>query len=97
MIWQAYESGEAIGKTGSEGGVILKDEEATDYVRITLERARYFAITVGLYGVMVHTAFAANLEEATQKYNAMKDALEAAPEDNDDLDAWCDEFTDRFR
>lgn len=97
MIWQAYESGKTIGQTGSEGGVILKDEEATDYAHITLEQARYFAITVGLYGVLMHTAFAASLEEATQKYNAMKAALEAAPEDNDDLYAWCDAFTDRFQ
>lgn len=97
MIWQAYESGKTIGQTGSEGGVILKDEEATDYARITLEQARYFAITVGLYGVLVHTAFASSLEEATQKYNAMKAALEAAPKDNDDLYAWCDAFTDRFQ
>lgn len=83
---------------GSEGGVILSDEEATDYGRITLEQVRYFAIIVGLYDVMVHTAFAATLEEeGTQKYNAMKTALEAAPEGDDDLESWYDAFTDRFQ
>ena len=48
-----------IGRKGSENGTILKDEEYNDLCRITLEKcSRYYAVTCGIYGELVHTAFA---------------------------------------
>ena len=46
------------GQTGSEGGIILADEEYKESCRITLEKCpQYYAVTCGVYGAMVHTAF----------------------------------------
>lgn len=46
------------GETGGEGGMILADEEYRESCRITLEKyPQYYAITCGIYGSMVHTAF----------------------------------------
>ena len=59
MEWITYEDGKTIGSTGSEGGVILRDEECPDGARITLEEETHmgvpFAITCGVYGWLVHT------------------------------------------
>lgn len=57
---------------GSEGGIILQDEEYEDSCRITLERCRrYDAITCGVYGDMVHTVYSDPL--ASQRlYEMMK-------------------------
>ena len=45
-------------KTGSEGGIILADEEYKGSCRIKLEKCpQYYAVTCGIYGAMVHTAF----------------------------------------
>ena len=47
-IYQPYQ-------TGSEGGLIIADEEYRDSCRITLEKCeRYYAITCGVYGGMMH-------------------------------------------
>ena len=43
---------------GSEGGIILRNEEYKGGCLITLEKCpEYYAITCGVYGAMVHTAF----------------------------------------
>ena len=63
------------GATGSEGGLILADEEYKETCRITLEKCeKYCAITCGVYGLMAHTAFA-DFEHGKEKYEAMKEAL----------------------
>ena len=79
MSWTPCENGSTIGAAGSEGGVILRDEEHEMGARITLEESSDppFAITCGIYGVMVHTAFAAAEIEATDAYDAMKAEIEA--------------------
>ncbi|MCD8354240.1 MAG: hypothetical protein LUC47_08020 [Clostridiales bacterium] len=60
------------GDIGSEGGIVLLDEEYKDQCRITLERCRaYYAITCGVYGSMVHTAFC-DEKEYQLKYERMK-------------------------
>lgn len=57
-LWITYEKGITLGQKGSENGVILKDEEYANSCRITLERCTgNCAITCGIYGSMVHTAF----------------------------------------
>lgn len=58
-MWKNYNYGATIGRKGSENGTILKDEEYNDLCRITLEKcSRYYAVTCGIYGELVHTAFA---------------------------------------
>ena len=79
MGWTACEGGSTIGETGSEGGRIHRDEQHELGARITLEETGNppFAITCGIPGVMVHTAFAANEVEAGDVYVTMKADLEA--------------------
>ena len=44
----------ATGTAGSEGGVVIADEEYKNSCRITLEKCeKYYAITCGVYGAMV--------------------------------------------
>ncbi len=78
IMWVEYDNGKTIGQTGSENGTILKDEEHELGARITLEKDGHtpFGITCGLYGSMVHTAFASSLEEAETMYEAMKSRLD---------------------
>ena len=91
MIWQPYENGQTIGHTGSEGGIIQRDEDYAGASRITLEqgclRAPY-AITCGVYGLLVHTRFLADDETALYAMDSMKTALAAIvdllPADEDD-------------
>jgi hypothetical protein len=79
-MWQSFDQGRTIGKSGSETGVILLDEEHADGARITLERdGRFaaFAITCGIFGWMVHTRFFAKKEDARRAYEDMKQALDS--------------------
>lgn len=63
------------GETGSENGMILIDEEYKQSCRITLEKcAKYYAITCGVYGAMVHTAFCGE-EDHLSIYEHMKQEL----------------------
>lgn len=70
--WLPYQEGASIGAVGSESGIILYDEELESGCRITLERCpKYHAITCGVYGAMVHTAFCGP-DDAKEMYEAMK-------------------------
>jgi hypothetical protein len=75
--WYPFERGITIGATGSENGIILRDEEFGACARITLERDGHtpFAITCGIYGWMVNTCFFATDEEANEAFKAMKGEL----------------------
>lgn len=84
------------GETGSEGGVILDDEEYNEECRITRERCeRYDAITCGVYGDMVHTAFS-DFDKSKEMYDNMKTELQKF------IDNWTDngdarsEFYEQF-
>lgn len=77
--WMPYEGGDTIGQPGSEGGVILEDEEYRSGARITLERSAPgapFAITCGVYGLLVHTRFFSQENEARRELAEMKIELE---------------------
>lgn len=64
------------GQTGSENGTIIADEEYKNACRITLEKCeRYYAITCGVYGAMVHTVFT-NSEHYKDMYDDMKSELQ---------------------
>lgn len=77
MVWNPFDSGQTLGTIGSENGIIICDEEHSAGARITLERGGYapFAITCGIYGAMMHTAFASSEAEARTKYDQMKRRL----------------------
>jgi len=108
--WLPFDDGASLGETGSEGGVILRDEEYRGEARITLERGGFapFSITCGVYGWMVHTRFFSTLPEAEREYAAMQPELAAIVEmipltSDPDVDAKMDavsdaigRFVDRF-
>ncbi len=63
---------------GSEGGIVLLDEEHALGARITLERdsrVAPYAITCGIYGWMLHTRFFRDGDVARGDYEAMKAGL----------------------
>lgn len=100
--WSAFADGSTIGTTGSEQGIILRDEEHSRGSRITLERDTNlapFAITCGIYGSMFHTTFAGDDTEANGKYDEMKiwlDQILADDVSEDDYLKRLKEFTDKF-
>jgi hypothetical protein len=65
--WLPFGNSKTIGTTGSEGGKIIEDFESIDGARITLEKDCGnipFAVTLGIYGLMFHTHFDSNLDDA---------------------------------
>jgi hypothetical protein len=75
--WQVFGSGSSLGKSGSERGVILRDEEFDSLARITLEQtATRFASTCGMFGWMVHTRFFAARATAESELDRMKSDLQ---------------------
>lgn len=75
------------GAVGTEGGLILADEEYKDACRITLEKcASYYAISFGMYGAEFHVAVCqenykplyAKIRKALQEF-ADKDPFETDP------------------
>jgi hypothetical protein len=78
MTWHAFGDGRSTGTKGSEGGTIVLDEEHPGGARITLEQGGHtapWAITCGVYGLMVHTRFFADRSTAEAEYEAMKRPL----------------------
>lgn len=93
--WSPLDDGATIGQSGSESGIILRDDEHPLGARITLERGggtAPYAITCGIYGWMMHTHFSAAEAEAQRDYDRMREALTSilagmsdsdSPEDED--------------
>lgn len=76
--WHRFDGGRSLGEAGSEGGVIVLDEEHDAGSRITIERGGQtapFSITCGVYGWMCHTRFFATLAEATSACRTMMPEL----------------------
>ena len=93
--WIKYDEGTSIGKKGSEGGKILNDQEHINGARITIESnvgSIPFAITFGIYGLMVHTEFFSEIEIATEYFKRKKNEIDRIlemfeiPEDNQDIE-----------
>ena len=81
--------------TGSENGLILRDEEYKKSCRITLEKCpTYYAVTCGVYGSMFHTAFCIE-EKSDETYEAMKKDLQEFI-DSDPTVTEAQEFYERF-
>lgn len=94
-----WEKLSTIGSNGSENGVIVADEEYNGKCRITLEKCKkYYAITCGVYGSMVHTAFSDGCDYQ-QIYEAMKKDLQEFVDKDTSYDeklAFCNEFTTKY-
>ena len=98
-MWKTLE--DDLGGKGSEGGVVLRDEEYEETCRITLERCKdCYAVTCGVYGSMVHTAFF-DEKDYEEKYEQMKMELQkfidrietTTPDDRSDFYAsFCDRY-----
>lgn len=93
--WTKYDNGNSIGKKGSEGGEILNDQENINGARITIEAnvgSIPFAITLGIYGLIVHTEFFSEIEIATEYFKRKKSEIDRIlemleiPEDNQDIE-----------
>lgn len=93
--WTRYNNGNSIGKKGSEGGKILNDQENINGARITIEANVGnipFAITFGIYGLVVHTEFFSEIEIATVYFKRKKNEIDRIlkmfeiPEDNQDTE-----------
>ena len=87
------------GTVGSENGEILSDEEYKNTCRITLEKCKeYYAITCGIYGGMVHTAFS-DVKHCQEMYEAMKKDLQEFVDKDMTIDeefAFYDKFTAKY-
>ncbi len=82
----------------SEGGIVLADEEYKESCRITLEKCpQYYAITCGVYGAMVHTAFCD--DNFQNVYNEMKrelqEFIDKDTSESEELDFY-EHFTSKF-
>ena len=86
------------GTVGSEGGLILDDEEYAHSCRITVEKCLdCFTITCGVYGSMVHTVFCG--ENYKEIYDAMKKELQEFIDRDltaDERYKFYEDFTSRF-
>ncbi len=72
-----WKDGDLLGKEGSEGGQVIKDEIYEKGCRVTLEKCeRYYAITCGVFGAFCHTAFC-NEKESGALYKQIKNELQA--------------------
>jgi hypothetical protein len=104
--WTPYEAGQTVGGAGSDGGVILQDEEHAAGARITLEEGGFiapFSITCGIYGWLVHTRFFDVEAEGRLAYDEMKTALTEIVErivqdylQGQDVEPMLDDFIGRF-
>lgn len=98
-MWIDYEEGNTIGTTGSENGEIVQDIEYNNAARITVECCeRYYAITVGIYGAMVHTAFC-NGGEYPEWVRNMKEDIEdflSGDCSESDVSGFCEKFYGKY-
>ena len=86
-MWSEFDKGKSIGTEGSECGIITKDEEHQYGARITIEKkgtTAPWAITCGIYGSFMHTAFGSSEEEINVKYDKMKTELVEIMNEEDD-------------
>lgn len=77
--WENFDKGTSIGTSGSENGIIIRDEENSFGARITLEKdgsIAPYAITIGIYGIMFHTDFYSTLEHSENAFINFKTKIE---------------------
>jgi hypothetical protein len=78
MNWVPFDRGATVGQPGSEGGMIVRDEQHEVGARITLERdsvSAPFTITCGIYGWFFHTRFFGSESEGVTEFARMQEGL----------------------
>lgn len=71
--WQPYNLGRSIGVKGSEGGVIIRDEEHPLGARMTIKQGRdYVSVSCNISGKIDHTRFFREMSAAEQEYSNMQ-------------------------
>ena len=76
--WETFEAGVTNGQSGSEDGIIIRDEIYARRARITLESETPiapFAITCGIFGWMVHTRYFGTRAQADAEFAKMQKEL----------------------
>ena len=97
-MWMHFNT---LGTIGSENGKIMADEEYKNSCRITLEKCeRYYAVTCGVYGSMIHTAFTDDAH-CWKTYNAIKNDLQTFIDNIEcmteiEIEQFFDEFTSTY-
>ena len=101
--WYDYDEGYSIGTSGTDGGIIVRDEEYNFAARITIEEEGSFApfsIICTIYGLMSHTRFFSDESEADEEFDRMKFDLEKIlsllPADGDADEDALDEISDEI-
>lgn len=100
FAWLPLDSGE---EKVSENGWIVKDEEIPGKCRITLEEdcpVAPYSITWGVYGLIVHTTWANDYQEAMAKYEGLKrvlkECVESLEDDSFDSGGWCERLVSEW-
>ncbi|MDR1605556.1 MAG: hypothetical protein LBS41_00450 [Streptococcaceae bacterium] len=100
LMWHKYNEGLTIGLEGSEGGIILKDDESTDGARITLESIAKggppFVITCGIYGMMFTTVFHDLESDANSDFKNIKALINLFFSGEMSEEEWHDMFWDIY-
>ena len=101
--WYDYDEGYSIGTSGTDGGIIARDEEYNFAARMTIEEDGSFApfsITCTIYGLMSHTRFFSDEAKADEEFARMKVDLERilslVPADGDADEDALDEISDEI-
>ena len=101
--WREYDEGYTIGTSGSDGGVILRDEEHNFGARMTLEEegsSAPYSVTCTIYGWMAHTRFFPTEADAEEAFERMQSDLESilslVPEDGEADEETMDAISDEI-
>lgn len=108
--WHDYDEGFSIGTSGTDGGVIVRDEEHKFGARMTIEEeasSAPFTLTCTIYGWMSHARFFPGESEAEEAFDEMKPDLEKIlaliPEDGEaddettaEISAEIEEFVEMY-
>jgi hypothetical protein len=71
--WQPYNRGRSIGITGSEGGMIIRDEEHPLGARMTIKQGKdYVSVSCNISGMIDHTRFFKGMKAAEREYVTMQ-------------------------
>lgn len=99
-MWAKIKGENTIGTKGSEGGIIVKDEEHILGARITLEKCgdiAPYSITVGVYGLFCHTVFMGTSEDGEAIFKNIKAEIDGYLNDSENVgNDWVENFVNRY-
>ena len=75
--WNPYNRGRSIGVKGSEGSVIVRDEEHPLGARMTIKQGKdYVSVSCNIAGKIDHTRFFKEMRAADREYTVMQKEME---------------------